>query len=101
MQTRQIVFDGGHWKSASRSSQIDIRYRMVNDLMQRLENMEMPTLEPIHKMLGPPDLGRPESRVLGYYLGRKHFGPSRLNGYFLRLSFDENHKLVDVIVVPE
>jgi hypothetical protein len=98
---RQISFDQRTWRNAGRSSNIDARYQMIDALIARLESMNEPSTDSILEMLGPPDLGKPEGNVLGYSLGSAYRGPIRWNGYYLRLVFDANERLVDASVVPE
>jgi hypothetical protein len=100
-RNRPIAFDSDQWKFAPKNANLDIRYRMTDDLMSVLDHREPSTRDDIEELLGPPERGSSESHIIGYLIGRKFIGSIPYHGYYLRMVFDEDDTLVETQVAPE
>ena len=96
-KSREIPFDADKWKQAVVSGNIDIRYRMVEDLKAKIGKMETPNFDDLRQLLGPSSSDNHEPRALQYRIGRRlSLLPSESRTFDLR--FDENKQLVGILV---
>ncbi len=105
MGTRSIKFDPDEWKRAKNKGITSLRYRMVGDLVSRLEGARMSYKDALD-MLGEPDRrdgvdrnnGQP--RYMTYQLGLENrFIPS--GRFYLQIEFDPNGFVNGTKVNPE